>query len=42
MAPFTPALHSGFNQTKFAMLLALPVDYSITRLIGIRFEPGLY
>jgi hypothetical protein len=32
----------GFNQTKFAMLVAVPVDVSVTRLFGVRFEPGLY
>jgi hypothetical protein len=32
----------GFNQTKFAMLVGVPVDLSVSRLIGIRFEPGLY
>ncbi len=33
---------SGFNQTKFAALFAVPVDVSVTRLIGIRVEPGMY
>jgi len=32
----------GFNQTKFAALFALPVDVSVTKLIAIRVEPGLY
>jgi hypothetical protein len=32
----------GFNQTKFAALFAVPVDVSVTRLIAIRVEPGLY
>lgn len=34
--------YSGLNQTKFAMLVAAPVDFSVTKLIGIRVEPGLY
>ena len=33
---------SGFNQTKFAALFAVPVDVTVTRLVGIRVEPGLY
>lgn len=32
----------GFNQTKFAALFAIPVDVSISRLVAIRVEPGLY
>jgi hypothetical protein len=32
----------GFNQTKFAALFAVPVDVSVSRLIAIRVEPGLY
>jgi hypothetical protein len=32
----------GFNQTKFAALFAIPVDISVSRLIAIRVEPGLY
>jgi len=32
----------GFNQTKFAALFAVPVDISVSRLIAIRVEPGLY
>jgi hypothetical protein len=34
--------YAGFNQTKFGMLMAVPVDYTITKTIGIRFEPGIY
>jgi len=34
--------YGGFNQTKFAMLMSVPVDYTITKVIGIRVEPGLY
>jgi hypothetical protein len=36
------ANYLGFNQTKFAAMLAIPVDISVTRLIAIRVEPGLY
>lgn len=32
----------GFNQTKFAMLVSVPADVSVNRLLAIRFEPGLY
>jgi hypothetical protein len=32
----------NFDQTKFAMMLGFPVDVSVSRVIGIRFEPGLY
>jgi hypothetical protein len=32
----------GFNQTKFAALFALPIDVSVTKLIAIRVEPGLF
>ena len=34
--------YGGFNGTKFAALFALPVDVSVTRLIAIRVEPGIY
>jgi hypothetical protein len=34
--------YSGFNQTKFAALFAVPVDVAVSRLIAIRMEPGLY
>jgi len=34
--------YTGFNQTKFAALFALPVDISVNRLIAVRVEPGLY
>ncbi len=34
--------YGGFNQTKFAALLALPVDVSVSRLLAIRVEPGIY
>jgi hypothetical protein len=34
--------YSSFNETKFAMLLAVPVDVSVTRLVGLRIQPGIY
>jgi hypothetical protein len=34
--------YGGFNQTKFAALAALPVDFGVSRLLAIRVEPGLY
>ena len=34
--------YGGFNQTKFAALFAVPVDFSVSRLVAIRVEPGLY
>ena len=34
--------YQGYSQTKFAMLIAVPVDVSVSRLLAIRFEPGLY
>jgi hypothetical protein len=34
--------YSNFDSTKFAMLLAFPVDVSVTKVLGIRVEPGLY
>lgn len=34
--------YGGFNQTKFAALLAVPVDVSVSRLVAIRVEPGIY
>ena len=41
-AQLATAGYSGLDQTKFAMLIGVPVDASITKLIGIRFEPGLF
>jgi hypothetical protein len=38
----TAAGISNFDQTKFAMLLAFPVDVSVTKLLAIRAEPGFY
>ena len=34
--------YAGFNQTKFAALFAVPIDTSISKLIAIRVEPGIY
>jgi|SRR5271157_113893 len=34
--------YSGSNETKFAMMLAVPVDVSVNRLFALRFEPGVY
>ncbi|HLK62037.1 MAG TPA: hypothetical protein VKU19_01260 [Bryobacteraceae bacterium] len=34
--------YGGFNQTKFAMLVAVPVDVTVSKLIAVRVEPGLY
>ena len=38
----TAAGISNFDQTKFALMLGFPVDVTVTKLIGIRVEPGLY
>ena len=34
--------YNGLNQTKFAMLVAFPIDVTVTKLIAIRVEPGDY
>jgi hypothetical protein len=34
--------YSPFDQTKFAMLIAVPVDYYISKSVGVRVEPGMY
>ena len=34
--------YGAFTQTKFAALLAVPVDVAVTKMIAIRVEPGLY
>jgi hypothetical protein len=34
--------YSGFNQSKFAMMVGVPIDVSVSKLLGVRFEPGLY
>lgn len=36
------AKYTAFDQTKFAMLFAFPVDVAVTKLIALRVEPGLY
>jgi hypothetical protein len=33
---------SNFDSTKFAMLVGFPVDATITKLFGLRVEPGWY
>ena len=34
--------YTGFNQTKFAMLVGFPVDVSVSKLVAFRFEPGIF
>ncbi len=34
--------YGGFNETKFAALFAIPVDVSVSRLLAVRVEPGIY
>jgi hypothetical protein len=34
--------YQGYSQTKMAALFAVPVDVAVSKLIAIRFEPGLY
>lgn len=34
--------YSSFDQTKFAMLIAVPVDVTIKKALAFRVEPGLY
>jgi hypothetical protein len=34
--------YNTFNETKFAMMFALPVDVSVSRLLAIRVQPALY
>lgn len=34
--------YNVFNETKFAMMMAVPLDISVNRLLGIRIEPGVY
>lgn len=36
------AKYTAFDQTKFAALIAFPVDIGVSKLIAIRVEPGLY
>jgi hypothetical protein len=42
MQTLAAAGYSSFDQTKFAALFAVPVDVSVSKLIAIRVEPGLY
>jgi hypothetical protein len=41
-AQLANAGYSALDQTKFAMLIAFPVDAGISKLLAIRFEPGLF
>jgi len=41
-AQLSAAGYSSFDQTKFGMLLGFPVDVGVSKLIGIRIQPGLY
>lgn len=34
--------YNTFNETKLALMLAVPVDVSVSRLLAIRVQPGLY
>lgn len=34
--------YGGFNQTKFAALFAVPVDWGVSKLVALRVEPGIY
>jgi hypothetical protein len=34
--------YTGFNQTKFSMMVAVPLDYSVTKVLALRVEPGIY
>jgi hypothetical protein len=34
--------YSAFNQTKFAMMVAANVDVSVSKVLAIRVEPGVY
>lgn len=34
--------YNSFNGTKFAMLAAVPIDFTLSRLFALRVEPGLY
>jgi len=42
IAQLGAAGYNNFTQTKFAAMLAIPVDVSITKLIAIRVEPALF
>lgn len=39
---FGTAGYAAFDQTKFAMLMSVPVDVTLTRLVALRVEPGVY
>lgn len=34
--------YASFNETKFAMMMSVPVDVTLTRLVALRIEPGIY
>jgi hypothetical protein len=34
--------YGKLDQTKFAMMVGFPLDVSVTRILGIRVEPGWY
>jgi hypothetical protein len=42
VAQLGAAGYNDFTQTKFAAMLAVPVDVGITKKVAIRVEPGLY
>jgi hypothetical protein len=34
--------YANFDQTKFAMMVGFPFDVTVTRIVGIRVEPGWF
>ena len=34
--------YTGFNETKLAMMFSVPVDVTVSRLLGFRMEPAIY
>lgn len=34
--------YTGFNETKLAMMFSVPVDVTVSRLLGFRIEPAIY
>jgi hypothetical protein len=34
--------YNPFNETKFAMMMAVPVDISVNRLLALRIQPSVY
>jgi hypothetical protein len=34
--------YNSFNETKFAMMVAVPIDITVTRWMGLRVQPGAY